>query len=105
MRDRRNADAGAVAPLTVAHRSRLSYPAKTTLFAGRQTEPLPRLRENCRRQFRQSISLTAQKRSEAEVVVKATEGGYVRYAASKSFNPDAQLHVTSNASQLPRQVS
>ena len=57
-----------------------------------------------KRELCQSVTLTAQKGTESEVVVKATQGGYVRQTASQAFNPDAQLHVTRNPGQLPRQV-
>jgi hypothetical protein len=123
MRDRRNAVAGTVAPLTKPPRSRLSYPGwappqKPRFLPGARSRApngggCPNsaktaaggFRQSIKRKLRQSVSLTAQKRSEAEVVVKAAQGGYVRHAAAKSFNPDAQVHVTSNPGQLPRQVS
>jgi ribosomal protein L1 len=57
------------------------------------------------RKLRQAVSLPAQKRSESEVVIKTTEGRYIRRPATKSFNADAELQVAGNPSQLPRQVS
>lgn len=65
---------------------------------------LPENRPFGHRKLRQAVSLPAQKRSETEVVVKTTEGRYVRRPAAKSFNTDAEFHITRNSSQLPRQV-
>jgi hypothetical protein len=65
---------------------------------------LPENRPFGHRKLRQAVSLPAQKRSETEVVVKTTEGRYVRRPAAKSFNTDAEFHITRNSSQLSRQV-